>query len=85
LDFSWTMGIGDDNAPSTSVRRLESQNVNASVALDMYIDADRDKAGQGGQAAFEMIIFFAKYGLQDPVGFGNGTIVTSTKLAGFEL
>lgn len=85
LEFSWTMGIGDDNAPETSVRRLESQGVNASVALDMYIDADPDKAGQGGLAGFEVIVFFAKYGLQDPVGFGNGTIVMSTKLNGVEL
>jgi hypothetical protein len=85
LDFSWTMGIGDENAPATSPRRLGAQETNASVALDMYIDADPDKAAEGGKAAFEMIILFAMYGLQDPVGFGNGTIVTTAKLGGTEL
>ncbi|KAH0564753.1 hypothetical protein GP486_001862 [Trichoglossum hirsutum] len=82
LDFAWTMGIGNTNAPSTSVRRLGAQLVNASVALDMYMDPDESKAGDAGKAAFEMIIYFAHYGLQDPVGFGNGTIVTTEKLGG---
>jgi len=89
VDFSWTMGIGDANAPSTSTLRLDAQQVNASVALDMYIDADKTKAGDGGQAEFEMIILFANFGLQDPVGFGNASIfndrpsiVMTTKLNG---
>jgi hypothetical protein len=84
LDFSWTMGIGDDNAPATSERRLGAQQVNSTVALDMYLDADPDKSAEGGKAAFEMIIFFAMFGLEDPVGFGNGTIVTTAKLGNNE-
>ncbi|KAI9783336.1 MAG: hypothetical protein M1839_003870 [Geoglossum umbratile] len=82
LDFAWTMGIGNTNAPSTSVRRLGAHLVNASVALDMYMDPDKSKAGDTGKAAFEMIVYFAHYGLQDPVGFGNGTVVTTEKLDG---
>jgi hypothetical protein len=89
LDFVWTMGIGDANSPSTSELRLDAQQVNSSVALDMYMDADKTKAAEGGEAAFEMIIFFANFGLQDPVGFGNASIfndrpsiVTTTKLDG---
>jgi len=89
LDFVWTMGIGDANSPSTSELRLDAQQVNSSVALDMYMDADKTKASEGGEAAFEMIIFFANFGLQDPVGFGNASIfndrpsiVTTTKLDG---
>lgn len=85
LDFAWTMGIGNTNAPSTSVRRLGAQEVNASVALDMYMDPDKSKAGDARKAAFEMIIYFAHYGLQDPVGFGNGTIVMTEKLNGMDL
>ena len=85
LEFAWTMGIGNTNAPSTSVRRLGAQEVNASVALDMYMDPDESKAGDASKAAFEMIIYFAHYGLQDPVGFGNGTIVTTEKLDGTDL
>jgi hypothetical protein len=85
LDFSWTMGIGDENSPATSERRLGAQGVNSTVALDMYLDSDPDKSAEGGKAAFEMIIFFAMFGLEDPVGFGNGTIVTTTKLGNTEL
>ena len=85
LEFAWTMGIGNTNAPYTSVRRLGAQEVNASVALDMYMDPDKSKARDAGKAAFEMIIYFAHYGLQDPVGFGNGTIVTTQNLGGTDL
>jgi hypothetical protein len=85
LEFSWTMGIGDTISPATSIRRLGAQEVNATVALDMYLDADEDNAGNASAAAFEMIILFAKFGLEDPVGFGNGTIVLTEKLNGTEL
>lgn len=85
LNFSWTMGIGNDNAPATSTRRLFAQEVNASVALDMYIDASQVKAADAGKAGFEMIIFFASYGLQTPVGFGNGTAVTTQTVGGVVL
>jgi hypothetical protein len=51
----------------------------------MYMDPNQTKAGDAGQAAFEMIIYFAHYGLQDPVGFGNGTIVTTGTLNGTDL
>lgn len=84
LDFQWFMGIGDDLPPATSFRRLGAQEVNASVALDMYIDPDKTAATDAGKAGFEMIIFFAKWGLFNPVGFGNGTVVTTTTLNGTE-
>jgi hypothetical protein len=85
LEFAWTMGIGDTNAPATSTRRLGAQEVNATVALDMYLDDDQTKAGNASAAAFEMIIYFAKFGLEDPVGFGNGTIVLTETLNGTKL
>jgi hypothetical protein len=85
LEFEWTMGIGNINAPETSLRRLGASEVNASVALDMYMDADAVKAANASEAAFEMIIYFAKYGLEDPVGFGNGTIVTTETINGTDL
>jgi hypothetical protein len=85
VGFDWTLGTGNTAAPTTSQIRLTSAQVNTSVALDMYLDADPDKSGNASVAAFEMIIFFAKYGLQDPVGFGNGTIVTSKTIGGVKL
>jgi len=85
LDFRWTMGPGNTNAPSTSLLPLGAHQVNASVALDMYIDPDQTAAGDAGKATFEVIIIFAHFGLQDPVGFGNGTIVTTQTLGGTNL
>lgn len=85
VDFEWTMGTGDTVAPDTSLIRLGAREVNASVALDMYLDSNKTKAGDAGEAAFEMIIYFANFGLQDPVGFGNGTKVTTENLNGTTL
>jgi len=51
----------------------------------MYLDADETKAANASEAAFEMIIYFAKFGLEDPVGFGNGTIATTETINGTEL
>ncbi|KAJ1322976.1 xyloglucan-specific endo-beta-1,4-glucanase [Microdochium nivale] len=84
MNFHWTMGTGNSPAPETSELRLGAAQVNASVALDMYLDNDAQTARNASKAKYEMIIYFAKYGLQHPVGFGNGTIVTTTEVDGHE-
>ncbi|KAH7025064.1 concanavalin A-like lectin/glucanase domain-containing protein [Microdochium trichocladiopsis] len=84
LDFKWTMGTGSEPSPETSELRLGAAQVNSSVALDMYLDSTEERARNASSAKFEMIIVFAKYGLQHPVGFGNGTIVKSQTIDGHE-
>jgi len=39
------------------------------MAVSVYGPPDHGR--NAGNATFEMIIFFAHFGLQDPVGFGN--------------
>ncbi|KXJ86554.1 concanavalin A-like lectin/glucanase domain-containing protein [Microdochium bolleyi] len=84
MDFKWTMGTGNDPAPETSELRLGAAQVNSSVALDMYLDTDLKTARDASKAKYEMIIYFAKYGLQHPVGFGNGTIVKTEAFGGHD-
>jgi hypothetical protein len=85
LDFNWTMGPGDTNALATSLLPLGAHEVNASVTLDMYMDPDQTNSGNASIATYEMIIIFAHFGLQDPVGFGNGTTVMTKTLDGIDL
>jgi hypothetical protein len=85
LDFTWTMGIGDTNAPDTSLLPLGAHEVNASVVLDTYMDPDQTIAADASNAAFEMVISFAHFGLQKPVGFGNGTVIVTETLDGIDL
>lgn len=85
LDFKWTMGTGNEISPETSELRLGASQVNASVALDMYLDSNKTRARDAGSAQFEMIVYFAKFGLQHPVGFGNGTVLLTKELDGYEL
>jgi hypothetical protein len=79
VEFNWTMGPGDTESKVTSLLPLGAHQVNASVALDMFIDADKNSAGNASSASSEMIIIFAHFGLQDPVGFGNGSTIVMTK------
>jgi Glycosyl hydrolase family 12 len=79
LDFNWTMGPGSHEVSATSLLPLGAHQVNASVALDMYLDKNETKAALAGEATYEMIIYFAKFGLQDPVGFGNGSTIVMTQ------
>jgi hypothetical protein len=85
LNFSWTMGIGKERAYATSTRKLGAHDVNSMVALDVYMDKDEVKASDATKAAFEMIVFFARYGDADPVGFGNGTVIRTVSLKGIDL
>jgi hypothetical protein len=85
LDFYWTMGPGDTIAMTTSLLPLGAHEVNASVALDMYMDPDQTNAGNASVATYEMIIIFAHFGLEHPIGFGNGTIVMTKTLDGRDL
>jgi len=78
------MGMGKDRAFATNTRKLGANNVNATVALDLYIDPDKDTAAQASNATTEMIIYFARFSDADPVGFGNGTVIRTQTVQGVD-
>ena len=85
LNVSWTMGVGQNRSYATSARKLGAHDVNSTVALDMYIDADKGRAAEADKASFEVIVFFARFSDANPVGFGNGTIIRTSTLDGTDL
>ena len=74
LDFKWNMGIGDNvTLTETSTRRLAAQEVNATVVLDMYMDTNVTRSSDPAACEYEILIMFANFGLQNPIGFRNGS------------
>jgi len=84
LKFSWTMGVGKERAYATSKRKLGAHRVNSTVALDMYLDQDREIASNAAEAAFEVIVFLARFGEEGPVGPINSTVVQTASLQGID-
>ncbi|CAI7564273.1 unnamed protein product [Penicillium palitans] len=58
LDLHWTYGLGDTTAASTNVQALANANLATNVAIDMFLDTDSDKALNGTQAKFEVMVWF---------------------------
>ncbi|KAL6859761.1 hypothetical protein ACO1O0_003785 [Amphichorda felina] len=71
LDFEWTYAVGNTTAKTTTDEsELKDSNLNANVALDMFLDKDEDKAKDSQLASTEIMVWFAAYGpATQPIGF----------------
>lgn len=75
LDFEWTMGVGNDTVAKTDVAALDKAAVNANVAMDMFLDADKDKALESDKAKYEIMVWFARIGgATHPIGLDDGAV-----------
>lgn len=77
LDFSWTYGIGNTIAQSTSITDLDAHAVNTNVAIDMFFDTDATKAQDSAQARYEVMVWFAQIGTSSKA-IGNPTSTQRT-------
>ncbi|KAJ5780996.1 hypothetical protein N7457_006156 [Penicillium paradoxum] len=75
LDLHWTYGLGDQPAESTDKQTLKDENLAANVAIDMFLDSDEDKAKNGTDAKFEVMVWFWMSSLvAQPHGWGKPEI-----------
>lgn len=73
VDLAWTYGLGDSNQTSTDPATLEAQNVNANVAIDIFMDTNSGKSTVTTQAKHEVMVWLAKYGpATQPIGWDKG-------------
>lgn len=82
LDFSWTYGLGNTVAQSTSVTDLVAHSVNTNVAIDMFFDTDPTTAQDSTKANYEVMVWFAQIG---PMAKAIGNPSTSRELNGTTL
>jgi glycosyl hydrolase family 12 len=79
LDFEWTMGVGNETVATTDQTELTAASVNANVAMDMFLDADKDKATESSKAKYEIMVWFARIGpATHPIGLDDGSVAKVT-------
>ena len=78
LDFEWTYAIGNSTAETkTDTAELEDSNVNANVALDIFLDKDKAAAQDSEKAETEIMVWFAAFGpATQPIGLADGELDT---------
>ncbi|KAF4119934.1 Glycosyl hydrolase family 12 [Geosmithia morbida] len=73
LDFEWSYAVGNTTAVTTTdVDELETAELNANVALDMFLDSDKTASKSSEDARIEMMVWFATFG-PSTVPIGNTT------------
>jgi hypothetical protein len=77
LDLHWTYGVGNTSAETTSQDELTAANLNTNVAIDMFLDSDKDKAENGTDAQYEVMVWFAQFGpATQPIGLSDKSKAT---------
>lgn len=77
LDLHWTYGVGNTSAETTSQDDLTTANLNTNVAIDMFLDSDKDKAENGTDAKYEVMVWFAQFGAAtQPIGLSDKSKAT---------
>jgi Glycosyl hydrolase family 12 len=76
LDFEWTYAVGNSTSLTvTDEKALNASNVNANVALDFFLDKDKEKAQISEDASTEIMVWFAAFGpATQPIGMAQGSI-----------
>lgn len=83
LDFDWTYGLGNKTAKKTDVTKLEAKNVNANVAMDMFLHKNKDKSGSSKDASHEIMVWFAAIGpATQPIGMPEKNKIMTKTLNG---
>lgn len=78
VDVEWTYGLGTEIANATDVAAMAVANVNANVAIDIFLDADVKKAVNNSAASHEVMVWLCKIGsAAQPIGYPN-SITTAT-------
>lgn len=73
VDLHWTYGVGKNKtSETTDIAALKEVNLATNVAIDMFLDSDKDKAENGTDAKFEVMIwFYMSSEISQPYGWDN--------------
>ncbi|KAI5460394.1 concanavalin A-like lectin/glucanase domain-containing protein [Mariannaea sp. PMI_226] len=87
VDFKWSYGVGDNATATTDETKLNAVNLNTNVAMDMFLDSDKSKAGDAETASHEVMVWFAAIGpATQPIGLTVGgvrqTATTNVSIGG---
>jgi hypothetical protein len=75
FETEWYYGVGNDRPTAVDVAALTAVQLDANVAVDMFLDSDPTKATDVTQAKYEVMIWFAQYGAStQQIGLAEGAI-----------
>lgn len=79
VDLKWSYGVGDTAADQTDTSALTTAELNANVAIDMFLDSDATNSQSTEKAKFEVMVWLGMFGTAtQPIGFAQGAITTQT-------
>ena len=74
LDVHWSYNVGDNLLTDTDFAALSDSNVNANVALDLFLAADDQEALSPTEADYEVMLWLGRLGAATaPLGFYDGS------------
>ncbi|KAG5978912.1 hypothetical protein E4U55_005770 [Claviceps digitariae] len=73
FDVSWFMSMKNDSTTKITNDDITANQINANVAIDMFMDKDSTKAGKPEEASHEVMVWFARLGT-DTFPIGKTTI-----------
>jgi hypothetical protein len=77
FEAEWAYGVGDQVPNTTNVAELTAANLNANVAIDMFIDSNPNAATSTIDAKYEVMIWLADFGAAtQPIGLADGAVKT---------
>lgn len=86
VDFAWTYVAGNTSVEGSKFVTksdfddLVEREVNANVAMDMFLDKDKEKSKVSEDASHEIMVWFAAIGgATQPIGYNGGTSPVATK------
>ncbi|KAH0593790.1 hypothetical protein MHUMG1_08541 [Metarhizium humberi] len=88
FDVEWSLSLKNDTREEVTDADVTTNQINANVAIDMFMDKDSTKAEDSEKAGFEVMVWFADFGTDAwPLGKTNTPdkgLVKSQTLEGVE-
>ncbi|KZL69398.1 xyloglucan-specific endoglucanase [Colletotrichum incanum] len=85
VDVEWSYSVGNyttDGAAATDTNEAEltENDTNTNVAIDMFLDDDKESAKDSTKAKYEVMVWFGTFGAAtQPIGYQNGAGAITTE------
>ncbi|EXJ62902.1 hypothetical protein A1O7_03345 [Cladophialophora yegresii CBS 114405] len=77
FETEWYYGVGDERPEAVDIAALTTAQINANVAIDMFLDSNPNKAIDTTQAKYEVMIWLGQYGAStQQIGLEEGVVTT---------
>lgn len=79
IDVEWSYAVGNEVHNSTDDSAMDTANMNANVAVDMFAAENQDKSANTTQADYEVMVWLGRWGdATRPIGWLQGSQSTES-------